>query len=174
MQTVQCCEVCGLLAHEGCRGQVAASCRPVAVAAEALPHHWQPAGVVLDESEVSSSLSMCITPGWCSLGGRLMGRWPMIWCPRSLYSTASHVVLQSVSGPEPLCGQVPDDGDITLQDIFQAGTPAQKISICLGCIYQLRPSNTTLRVCCCKPSAFDYLAIISIADACKSEEPQEK
>lgn len=52
VQTVQCCEVCGLLAHEGCRGQVAASCRPVAVAAEALPHHWQPAGVVLDESEV--------------------------------------------------------------------------------------------------------------------------
>ncbi|KAK9855135.1 hypothetical protein WJX84_000838 [Apatococcus fuscideae] len=48
---VQCCEVCGLLAHEGCKGQVAADCRPVAVAAEALPHHWQPAGVVLDESE---------------------------------------------------------------------------------------------------------------------------
>ncbi|KAK9851856.1 hypothetical protein WJX84_011935 [Apatococcus fuscideae] len=53
-KTVQCCEVCGLLAHEGCRGQVAASCRPVAVAAEALPHHWQPAGVLLDESEDES------------------------------------------------------------------------------------------------------------------------
>ena len=52
-QRVQCCEVCGVVAHDGtCARKAAHDCRPVTEASESMVHLWQPAGTVYYDSEV--------------------------------------------------------------------------------------------------------------------------
>ena len=52
LQRGSCCEVCGILAHEGCARHVPDDCRPIALPAEQVLHTWKAAGTVLVENEV--------------------------------------------------------------------------------------------------------------------------
>ena len=62
-QRVQCCEVCGVIAHEGCVRKVPHDCRPAAEAGDRMLHLWKPAGIVLhDEVQhflLSTSATLC-------------------------------------------------------------------------------------------------------------------
>lgn len=52
-QRVQCCEVCGVVAHDGtCARKAAHDCRPVTEASDTMVHLWQPAGTIYYDSEV--------------------------------------------------------------------------------------------------------------------------
>ena len=54
-QRVQCCEVCGVVAHDGaCARKAAHDCKPVSEASDSMVHLWQPAGTIFYDSEVSS------------------------------------------------------------------------------------------------------------------------
>ncbi|DBB13812.1 TPA: hypothetical protein ACH3X3_000808 [Trebouxia sp. C0006] len=50
-QRGSCCEVCGILAHEGCARQVPDDCRPIALPAEKVLHTWKAAGTLMIESQ---------------------------------------------------------------------------------------------------------------------------
>ncbi|KAL0033148.1 hypothetical protein WJX79_005638 [Trebouxia sp. C0005] len=50
-QRGSCCEVCGILAHEGCARHVPDDCRPIALAAEKVLHTWKAAGTLMIESQ---------------------------------------------------------------------------------------------------------------------------
>ncbi len=53
MQRVQCCEVCGVVVHDGtCARKAAHDCKPVSEAAQSMVHLWQPAGTIYYDSEV--------------------------------------------------------------------------------------------------------------------------
>ena len=57
VQRVQCCEVCGVVAHDGtCVRKAAHDCRPVTEASESMVHLWQPAGTIYYDSEVSQQI----------------------------------------------------------------------------------------------------------------------
>ncbi|KAK9785856.1 hypothetical protein WJX73_007544 [Symbiochloris irregularis] len=51
LQKVDSCEVCGVIAHEGCARKVPDDCRPVAEIGEDIVHQWRPAGAVLQDKE---------------------------------------------------------------------------------------------------------------------------
>ncbi len=55
LQRGSCCEVCGILAHEGCARQVPDDCRPIALPAEKVLHTWKAAGTLMIESQVTQS-----------------------------------------------------------------------------------------------------------------------
>jgi hypothetical protein len=55
LQRGSCCEVCGILAHEGCARQVPDDCRPIALPAEKVLHTWKAAGTLMIESQVPQS-----------------------------------------------------------------------------------------------------------------------
>ena len=55
LQRGSCCEVCGILAHEGCARQVPDDCRPIALPAEKVLHTWKAAGTLMIESQVLHS-----------------------------------------------------------------------------------------------------------------------
>ena len=52
----ECCEVCGVIAHDGCSRRVPDDCRPVAEVSERMVHEWRPAGVVLRDREVAPAV----------------------------------------------------------------------------------------------------------------------
>ncbi len=82
LQRVQCCEVCGVVAHEGaCARRAAQDCRPVAEAAPALAHLWQPAGTIFYDSEVPPNMARS---DWLSLAcmtahRRVLHAWRMVF-----------------------------------------------------------------------------------------------
>lgn len=52
LQTVNTCEVCGEVAHEGCARHVPHDCKPVALDAPDMVHLWRPAGVAMSAQDV--------------------------------------------------------------------------------------------------------------------------
>lgn len=54
MQRGSCCEICGVICHEGCVKQAPEDCRPIALAADKILHTWKAAGTVMTETPVSS------------------------------------------------------------------------------------------------------------------------
>ena len=54
LQDVQCCDICGLLAHDSCVRRARHDCKPLALEAEAMPHLWKAAGVLMPACEVSA------------------------------------------------------------------------------------------------------------------------
>lgn len=55
-QTVNTCEVCGEVAHEGCARHVPHDCKPVALDAPEMVHLWRPAGVAMSAQDVSDPI----------------------------------------------------------------------------------------------------------------------
>ena len=63
MQRVQCCEVCGVVAHDGtCARKAAHDCRPVTEASDSMVHLWQPAGTIYYDSEVRPVTFLAVFP----------------------------------------------------------------------------------------------------------------
>ena len=62
LQKVDCCEVCGVIAHESCVRKVPDDCRPVAEAGERMVHQWRPAGTVLQDKEVIQLQHLAFQP----------------------------------------------------------------------------------------------------------------
>ncbi|KAK9817740.1 hypothetical protein WJX72_001471 [[Myrmecia] bisecta] len=60
---VQCCEVCGTLAHEGCVRHVPHDCRPAAMQVEhRMVHMWKPAGVAMIQKEEEAAGEAAVQP----------------------------------------------------------------------------------------------------------------
>lgn len=56
MQRGSCCEICGVIAHEGCVKQAPEDCRPITLPADKILHSWKAAGTVMTDTPVSISV----------------------------------------------------------------------------------------------------------------------
>ena len=73
---MQCCEVCGIVAHDGaCARKAAQDCRPVAGAMESMVHLWQPAGTIYYDSEVSEQMQP-VTDIYLAFAVPRLATWP--------------------------------------------------------------------------------------------------
>ena len=61
LQTVNACEVCGEVAHDGCARHVPHDCKPVALEASEMVHLWRPAGIAMNAQDVSASYAVTQT-----------------------------------------------------------------------------------------------------------------
>jgi hypothetical protein len=61
LQTVNACEVCGEVAHDGCARHVPHDCKPVALEASEMVHLWRPAGIAMNAQDVSASFAVTQT-----------------------------------------------------------------------------------------------------------------
>ena len=57
VQTVNTCEVCGEVAHDGCARHVPHDCKPVALEASEMVHLWRPAGIAMNAQDVRLSVT---------------------------------------------------------------------------------------------------------------------
>ncbi|CAL8462241.1 g1772 [Coccomyxa elongata] len=114
-ERVQCCEVCGVVAHDGaCARKAPQDCRPVAGATNSMVHLWQPAGTIYYDSEDDTddrAVQVCVychQPCDADVFGT-QAVWTCAWCRANAHVSCYQTYHQE---PESLTA----DGDLSRTD----------------------------------------------------------